>query len=95
MSNRYKLIAGSHIEGSRQFNQGDTVTSTRNLAELFPGKFQDMGAATPVRPLAPIPPASETPKAAVNLPAEVPPALEDDSDWDALPKAPAPKTRKR
>lgn len=56
---QFKVIAGEHIEGSRRYKQGDTVTSSTDLAKRFRGKFQDLGpvAPTPV----PVPAAPPTP----------------------------------
>jgi hypothetical protein len=40
---KFKVLAGTHIQGGRQFETGQNVTSERNLEVLFPLKFQSMG----------------------------------------------------
>ena len=39
---KFKVIIGSHFEGSKEYKQGEVLKSERPLHKLFPGKFQKL-----------------------------------------------------
>lgn len=45
MSKIYKVLAGTHSEGSKLLHKGDTVISAKPLDKLFMGKFACVGDA--------------------------------------------------
>lgn len=44
MAHKYKVLAGIHIEGGREYKKDDVVTSDFDLMK-FANKFQDLGPA--------------------------------------------------
>lgn len=99
MSNRFKLIAGSHIEGGRQYDQGEIVVSSKELSKIFPNKFELLGPAQPERPptlvtsplskpTAPVAKVQEPAEAVAGTKADTDDESDKDSDWDSTP----PKT---
>jgi hypothetical protein len=47
---QYKLKAGLHIEDNITHKEGSVFVSARDLCNLFPGKFEDLGTV-PSRPI--------------------------------------------
>jgi hypothetical protein len=46
MARRYRVVAGTHNEGGREYVKGDVIVSESDLVKLFVGKFEDMGPST-------------------------------------------------
>jgi hypothetical protein len=65
MANKYRLKdkVGSHIEGGRSYKAGDKITSNRDLAKMFPHKFEDLGPVPEAPVSAPVPPPKKSKKA--------------------------------
>jgi hypothetical protein len=77
MANRFKVLAGTHLEDGKTYAKGDIVISEHRLTR-FPGKFQDLGpveALAPVEPpraapaISPVREISTPPKLVISLPA--------------------------
>jgi len=44
---KFKVKAGVHFEDGVEYAKGEVVFSKRNLVEMFPEKFEDLGLASP------------------------------------------------
>jgi hypothetical protein len=57
MSKLFRVIEGSHFEGNVEYTKDQVVESSRNLVDVFPGKFVEISAQI-VQPMGVTPPVS-------------------------------------
>lgn len=42
---KFKLLRGTHVQDKKTYSKGNVVSSERNLAKIFPGKFDKLPSA--------------------------------------------------
>jgi len=90
MPKQYKVLEGIHIDGGKTFTKGQMVVSSRELDQMFKGKFvfvKDISDPVPAPYVPPVAPVT-TPKRVENVEPE-----EEEAEEEAAPVRKAPQVQ--